>query len=125
MAGVVLFIVSHPPYGTERAHNAARMAGAAVTKEADVRVFRMGDAVGCGIRHRSRRTQRSEEGDRNGPDVASMGRTGAWDPFRLPAESGINLLSHLVSGLAAHPWKTIQYANLGSSSIRPAGRSGW
>ncbi len=43
-----LFIVNDPPYGTERAYNALRLA-IAVAKRDDqqVRVFLMGDAASC------------------------------------------------------------------------------
>lgn len=47
MAEAILFILNDPPYGTERAYNALRLAGAVAQKQADVRVFLMGDAVGC------------------------------------------------------------------------------
>ena len=44
----VLVLANDPPYGTERCYNALRLAGAlAKREEADVRVFLMGDAVGC------------------------------------------------------------------------------
>jgi uncharacterized protein involved in oxidation of intracellular sulfur len=44
----VLVLVNDPPYGTERCYNALRLAGAlAKREEADVRVFLIGDAVGC------------------------------------------------------------------------------
>ena len=46
----VLVLVNDPPYGTERCYNALRLAGALATREeADVRVFLMGDAVGCAM----------------------------------------------------------------------------
>jgi uncharacterized protein involved in oxidation of intracellular sulfur len=46
----VLVLVNDPPYGTERCYNALRLAGAlAKREEADVRVFLMGDAVGCAM----------------------------------------------------------------------------
>lgn len=46
----VLIIANDPPYGTERCYNALRLAGALVKRdETDVRVFLMGDAVGCAV----------------------------------------------------------------------------
>ena len=44
----VLVILNDPPYGTERSHNGLRLAGAlSRSDEAEVRVFLVGDAVGC------------------------------------------------------------------------------
>jgi uncharacterized protein involved in oxidation of intracellular sulfur len=44
----VLVILSDPPYGTERSYNGLRLAGAlSRSDEAEVRVFLVGDAVGC------------------------------------------------------------------------------
>lgn len=44
----VLFVVNDPPYGTERAYNALRLAGALAKGEGvRVRVFLMGDAAAC------------------------------------------------------------------------------
>ena len=46
----ILVLVNDPPYGTERCYNALRLAGSlAKREEADVRVFLMGDAVGCAM----------------------------------------------------------------------------
>jgi uncharacterized protein involved in oxidation of intracellular sulfur len=46
----VLVLVNDPPYGTERCYNALRLAcSLAKREEADVRVFLMGDAVGCAM----------------------------------------------------------------------------
>lgn len=43
-----LFIINEAPYGSERAYNALRLAGALSSKaEQQVRVFLMADAVGC------------------------------------------------------------------------------
>lgn len=43
-----LFILNDGPYGSERAYNALRLAGALAAKDGErVRVFLMGDAVGC------------------------------------------------------------------------------
>jgi len=50
MTQSILFIVNDPPYGTERAYNALRLAGSiAKRSETSVRVFLMGDSVGCAI----------------------------------------------------------------------------
>ncbi|HUP20423.1 MAG TPA: DsrE family protein [Gemmatimonadota bacterium] len=44
----ILFVVNDPPYGTERAYNALRLAGALAKREdTPVRVFLMGDAAAC------------------------------------------------------------------------------
>ena len=45
-----LFILNDPPYGTERSYNALRL-GRTLAKREDVsvRVFLMGDAVGCAV----------------------------------------------------------------------------
>lgn len=40
-----LFILNDPPYGTERCYNALRLAHTLLTKEAEVTVFLMADAV--------------------------------------------------------------------------------
>lgn len=46
----ILVLVNDPPYGTERCYNALRLAGALAKRdEADVRVFLLGDAVGCAV----------------------------------------------------------------------------
>jgi uncharacterized protein involved in oxidation of intracellular sulfur len=43
-----LFILNDAPYGSERAYNGLRLAGALGGREGErVRVFLMGDAVGC------------------------------------------------------------------------------
>jgi uncharacterized protein involved in oxidation of intracellular sulfur len=43
-----LFIINDPPYGTERAYNALRLASAlARRKGEDARVFLMGDGASC------------------------------------------------------------------------------
>lgn len=45
-----LVVVNDPPYGTERCYNALRLAGSLAKREGtDVRVFLMGDAVGCAV----------------------------------------------------------------------------
>lgn len=44
----ILVVVNDPPYGTERAYNALRLAGALTKKEgATVRVFLVGDGAAC------------------------------------------------------------------------------
>ena len=46
----ILVVVNDPPYGTERCYNALRLAGSlAKREEADVRIFLIGDAVGCAM----------------------------------------------------------------------------
>jgi uncharacterized protein involved in oxidation of intracellular sulfur len=50
MTRSLLFIVNDPPYGTERAYNALRLAGAIAKRhDTGVRVFLMGDSVGCAM----------------------------------------------------------------------------
>jgi uncharacterized protein involved in oxidation of intracellular sulfur len=45
-----LFLLNDPAYGTERSYNALRLANALSKREGEqVRIFLMGDAVGCGI----------------------------------------------------------------------------
>jgi uncharacterized protein involved in oxidation of intracellular sulfur len=45
-----LVICNDPPYGTERSWNGLRLAGALARREGeDVRVFLLGDAVGCAV----------------------------------------------------------------------------
>lgn len=47
MSGTLL-IINDPPYGTERAYNALRLARALVGKDGEtVRIFLIGDAVSC------------------------------------------------------------------------------
>ena len=44
----VLVILNDPPYGTERSYNGLRLAGSLAKRDdVEVRVFLMGDAVGC------------------------------------------------------------------------------
>jgi uncharacterized protein involved in oxidation of intracellular sulfur len=46
----ILVIVNDQPYGSERPFNALRLAGAlAKREEVEIRVFLMGDGVGCAI----------------------------------------------------------------------------
>lgn len=48
----VLLILNDPPYGTERSYNGLRLAGAlSKREETEVRVFLLGDAVGCAMAH--------------------------------------------------------------------------
>jgi uncharacterized protein involved in oxidation of intracellular sulfur len=43
-----LFILNDPPYGTERAYNGLRLAGAMARRdEVDAKVFLIGDAASC------------------------------------------------------------------------------
>ena len=45
-----LLILNDPPYGTERSYNALRLARSLGKDEgAELRVFMMGDAVGCAV----------------------------------------------------------------------------
>lgn len=46
-----LFIINDPPYGTERAYNALRLAYSLVQRDGEaVRVFLIGDAASCAKR---------------------------------------------------------------------------
>jgi uncharacterized protein involved in oxidation of intracellular sulfur len=45
-----LLILNDPPYGTERSYNGLRLAGALAKRgDTEVRVFLIGDAVGCAM----------------------------------------------------------------------------
>jgi uncharacterized protein involved in oxidation of intracellular sulfur len=45
-----LFVLNDPPYGTEKCYNALRLAREVAGREgSEVRVFLMGDSVGCGM----------------------------------------------------------------------------
>jgi len=45
-----LVVLNDPPYGTERSYNGLRLAHSLAKREgAEVRVFLMGDAVGCAV----------------------------------------------------------------------------
>jgi uncharacterized protein involved in oxidation of intracellular sulfur len=57
-AMTVLLILNDPPYGTERCYNGLRLALALATIEGtEVRVFLMGDAIGC-----AKRDQKTPDG---------------------------------------------------------------
>ena len=46
----ILMILNDPAYGTERSYNGLRLAGALTKRDdTEVRVFLMGDAVGCAM----------------------------------------------------------------------------
>lgn len=46
-----LFILNDAPYGTERSYNGLRLAGSLAKQDQEqVRVFLLGDAVGCAVR---------------------------------------------------------------------------
>ncbi len=46
----MLLVLNDPPYGTERSFNGLRLTGALAKRgDAQVRVFLMGDAVGCAM----------------------------------------------------------------------------
>jgi uncharacterized protein involved in oxidation of intracellular sulfur len=45
-----LFILNGPPYGTEHSYNGLRLAGSLARRDGEhVRIFLMGDAVGCAL----------------------------------------------------------------------------
>jgi uncharacterized protein involved in oxidation of intracellular sulfur len=46
----ILLILNDPPYGTERSYNGLRLAGSLAHRDdIEVRVFLVGDAVGCAV----------------------------------------------------------------------------
>lgn len=45
----ILVIANGPPYGTEHSYNALRLAASLAKREVSVRLFLMGDAVGCAM----------------------------------------------------------------------------
>ncbi len=48
----ILFVLNEAPYGSERAYNALRLAGALCARDGtQVRVFLLADAVGCAKDH--------------------------------------------------------------------------
>lgn len=48
VVGKALLVLNDPPSGTERSYNGLRLAGAlARRQDCEVRVFLLGDAVGC------------------------------------------------------------------------------
>ena len=49
MAKDVLIVINDPPYGTERAYNALRLAISLQSRDNTVRVFLMADAVFCAV----------------------------------------------------------------------------
>ena len=50
MSVKTLLILNDPPYGTERSWNGLRLAGSLARREgSEVRVFLLGDAVGCAM----------------------------------------------------------------------------
>ncbi len=69
-----LFILNDPPYGTERCHNALRLANALLKKDpaTEVTVFLMADAVSCG-----RKGQKTPDGYYNLERMLKRFATGA------------------------------------------------
>ena len=50
MSRSILVIANDPPYGSERSWNALRLAAALAKRDdTDVRIFLLGDAVGCAL----------------------------------------------------------------------------
>ncbi len=46
-----LVVLNGPPYGTEHSYNGLRLAGSLAKRDGEqVRIFLMGDAVGCAVR---------------------------------------------------------------------------
>jgi uncharacterized protein involved in oxidation of intracellular sulfur len=74
----VLLILNDPPYGTERCYNALRLANALVKKDpaAEVTVFLMADAVGCG-----KKSQKTPDGYYNLERMLKRFATGAHRLF--------------------------------------------
>jgi uncharacterized protein involved in oxidation of intracellular sulfur len=70
---MILLILNDPPYGSERSYNGLRLAHALAKRGEPVRLFLMGDAVGCAARG-----QRTPEGSYNaGRMVRAVARRGA------------------------------------------------
>lgn len=69
-----LFILNDPPYGTERSYNALRLAGYLAKEDGtQIRVFLIGDAVGCAAAG-----QKTPDGYYNlGTMIRSLARKGA------------------------------------------------
>jgi uncharacterized protein involved in oxidation of intracellular sulfur len=68
-----LIILNDGPYGSERPYNGLRLATSLQKKGAPVKLFLMGDAVGC-----ARKNQQTPKGFYNaGRMVASVARRGA------------------------------------------------
>ena len=44
----ITIIINDPPYGSERAYNALRLANSLIKREEEIIIFLMGDAVVCG-----------------------------------------------------------------------------
>ncbi|MCL4313637.1 MAG: DsrE family protein [Actinobacteria bacterium] len=92
----ILFILHDPPYGTERAYNGIRLAGALSRREeTEVRIFLFGDAVGCAIRGHQlpngyyRLDRMLESTVRHGAEICCCGTCmdarGITDEMLLPA----------------------------------------
>ena len=45
----VLVVLNDPPYGSERSYNGLRLARSLSSTDAEVRIFLLGDAVGCAV----------------------------------------------------------------------------
>jgi len=76
----VLVLCNDPSYGTERSWNGVRLAGSLARREgAEVRVFLLGDAVGCAVADQKvpdgyyDLDRMLESATRNGADVACCG----------------------------------------------------
>ena len=68
-----LIILNEGPYGSERPYNGLRLAMSLQTKDAPVKVFLMGDAVGC-----ARKDQQTPSGFYNVERmIGSVARKGA------------------------------------------------
>ncbi|HLG00504.1 MAG TPA: DsrE family protein [Acidimicrobiia bacterium] len=75
-----LLILNDPPYGTERSYNGLRLAGAlARGDDTEVRVFLIGDAVGCAMENQKvpdgwyHLDRMIESAARHGADVGCCG----------------------------------------------------
>jgi uncharacterized protein involved in oxidation of intracellular sulfur len=76
----VLLILNDPPYGTERSYNGLRLAGVLSRRDdARVRVFLLGDAVGCAVSGQKvpqgwyRLDRMVESAARHGADIGCCG----------------------------------------------------
>ena len=80
-----LIICNDPPYGTERSWNGLRLAGALSRRDGvEVRVFLLGDAVGCAVAG-----QKVPEGYYHPDQMTGAGETWLWGG--LAAASGLTI----------------------------------
>ncbi len=99
--GKTLFILNDPPYGTERAYNALRLAGALVKIAGEeVKMFLLGDAASC-----AKSGQRVPEGFYNVQLMVDK-------ITRSDAAVGVCGISPSIFLLRSHPPVNLRYAGL-------------